>query len=98
MAVVTDCLKKGEFKQTKSAAEAFTFKEIKEKLTTVSVLCLLGFSKVFEVTSDPSNVGISDVLREKSHHIAFFNEKLKLQSEILLGNVKLTSSASLFVA
>ena len=56
MAPITNCLKKGEFKWTKSADRAFD--EIEEKLTTASALRFPDFSKVFEVTFDASGVDI----------------------------------------
>ena len=69
-----ECLKKEEFRWTRPATRAF--KEIKEKLTTATVLHLLDYLKAFGVACDASGVGIGGVLSQESHHIAFFSEKL----------------------
>jgi len=45
-------------------------------MTTAPILCLAGFSKVFEVAYDISSLGIGDVLSQENHPIVFFSEKL----------------------
>jgi len=73
MAPITDCLKKKEFHWSVAAARAF--KEITQRMTEASVMRLLDFSKVFEVMCDASDIGISGVLSQDKHPIAFFSEK-----------------------
>ena len=55
MALITDCLRKGEFTWTKHAKEAFNL--IKKKLTGLSYAILI-FLKVLEVTCDASSVQV----------------------------------------
>jgi len=74
MAPVIDCLKKREFKWSKSTARAF--KELKERLTIAPVLRFPNFSKVFEATCDISGKGIGGVLNQECHPVAFSSEKL----------------------
>ena len=70
-ALITDCLKQGEFGWTKFVAKAF--REIKERMTEV---LLWDFMKVFEITCDVSDIGICGVLSQEKHHVAYFSEKL----------------------
>lgn len=65
MALITDCLKKGEFLWPSLANEAF--KEIKERMATTLVLRHLDFNKVFEVACDASSIGIGGVLSQEGH-------------------------------
>jgi len=80
MVPITECLKKLEFKWTKSATKAF--EEIKEKLIAALVLRFPNFMKVFEVASNAFGVGISRVLSQESHHVAFFSEKLNAAKQL----------------
>jgi len=73
MTQITNCLKKWEFKWSISIVRAF--EEIK-KLNIALVLRLPDFSKVFVIACDASGIGICDVLRQESHLVAFFGEKL----------------------
>ena len=50
IAPITDCLRKGEFTQTKPEKEGFNL--IKKKMTEALVLCHPDFPKVFEVVCD----------------------------------------------
>lgn len=74
MALITDCTRKGEFKWTKIAAKAF--QEIESRMIEAPVIRLPDFSKVFEVACDVSGVGISGVLTQEWHPVAYFSEKL----------------------
>lgn len=74
MTPITNCLKKKSSNKLKLMIGCF--EEIKEKLITALVLYLFSFSKVFEIASDASGVGVSSVLSQGSLPITFFNEKL----------------------
>jgi len=74
MALITDCLKSGEFRWSKGATKAF--EEIKQKMVETHILRVLNFSKVFEVACDASGIGIGGVLSQEDHPIACFSEKL----------------------
>ena len=65
---------KGNFQWTPKASSAF--REIKERMPSVSVLRHSDFSKVFEVACDASGFGIGGVLIQEGHPVAFFSEKL----------------------
>ena len=62
MSHITYCTKQGEFKWTNAAAKAF--KEVKQKMTETPVMCLLDFTKPFEVECDASRLGIGEVLSQ----------------------------------
>ena len=68
MLSITNCLKKG--------ASTKAFGENKMKMTEPPVMCILDFSKVFEIECDASGVGISRVLSQELHPITYFSEKL----------------------
>jgi len=63
VAHVTKVLKVNRFECIEQAEKAF--EEIKLKLTSVLILALLNFSKVFKVECDASRVGTGDVLSQE---------------------------------
>ena len=69
MALITECLKANSFFWSTATANAFT--EIKEKLRQALVLKVSNFSKVFEMASDVSDVGIGGILSQEGHPIVF---------------------------
>jgi len=60
----------GEKKQEKA------FVILKHKLTNAPILAFPNFAKSFEIECDASNMGISVVLKQEGHPIAYFSEKL----------------------
>ena len=74
MTPITNCLKSGEFSWSKRATKAF--QDIKQKMVEAPVLRLPDFSKVLEVACDTSRIGISGVLCQEGHPVAYFNEKM----------------------
>jgi hypothetical protein len=74
MAPITDCMKQGKFKWSKTATRAFG--EVKKKMTEAPVMRLPDFAKLFEVECDASGLGIGGILSQERHLIAYFSEKL----------------------
>ena len=74
MAPITDCIKQGEFKWSKVATRAFG--EVKKKMNKAPVMRLPNFIKLFEVECDAFGLGISGILSQEHHPIAYFSEKL----------------------
>jgi len=68
MAPITDCPKKGSFQWTSNGALAF--RDIKNRMASAPIL------RHPEVACDASEYGISGVLSQEGHLIAFFSEKL----------------------
>ncbi|KAK2986660.1 hypothetical protein RJ640_010116 [Escallonia rubra] len=73
MAPIKQHMKSGPFKRTRVASKAL--EEIKSKMITAPVLCLLDFDKVIEVACDTSHVGIGVVLSQEG---PYFSEKLNV--------------------
>ena len=73
IAPITNCLKKCEFAWSNAAAKASV--ELRQEWS-LSQLCLLDFSKIFEVACDTSDIGIGGVLAQEEHLVSYFSEKL----------------------
>ena len=67
-------MKQGEFKWFKVATRVFG--EVKKKMTEAPVMRLPDFTKLFEVECDAFGLGISGILSQEHHPIAYFSEKL----------------------
>jgi hypothetical protein len=73
-APLTDLLRSTKFSWSTDATRAFT--ELKNKITTVPILALPDFSKLFVVETDASSVAIGAVLTQDGHPLAFFSKKM----------------------
>ena len=59
------------------------FQRLKAQLTNAPILALLNFSKNFELKCDASGVGISVVLLQGGHPIAYFSENFMVPPSII---------------
>lgn len=73
-APLTDLLKKNHFVWNDDAQIAF--KALKRHMTYTPVLVLPNFTLQFVVETDASNTGVSAVLSQEGHPLAFFSKKL----------------------
>ena len=73
-AALTDCTRGKIFNWTKAAA--FSFDQLKKKITEAPILILPDFNKLFTVECDASGLAIGGVLSQEGRPIAFFSEKL----------------------
>lgn len=73
-------LKKDSFIWSDEALLAFT--KLKQALSSITVLSLPNFSKVFTVETDASGSGIGAVLSQEGHPIAFFSQKLSSRMQV----------------
>lgn len=71
---LTDLLRGTKFQWSLEADQAFT--NLKLHMTTMPVLHLPDFSKIFVVETDASQVAIGAVLSQDGHPLAFFSKKM----------------------
>ena len=73
-ALLTNMLKKDNFKWTIAAEEALA--KLKEALTSSTVLSLPNFTQPFTLETDASGMGIGVVLLQNAHVVAYYSKKL----------------------
>ncbi|XP_028556926.1 uncharacterized protein LOC110109044 [Dendrobium catenatum] len=73
-APITDCLKSKSFHW--GLEQQISFEELKQALSSATVLALPNFDKLFTVETDASSIGVGAVLTQEGRPIAFFSEKL----------------------
>ncbi|XP_074297441.1 putative mitochondrial protein AtMg00860 [Silene latifolia] len=71
---ITECMKKGEFKWTENAQQAF--KMIKKLLCEAPILRLPNFNCLFKVECDANGIGVRAMLIKEKKPVAYFSEKL----------------------
>jgi len=85
-APLTDLLRYNKLQWNTTAESAFT--AMKTKMTTMPVLQLSDFSKVFLIKTDASGVAIGAVLSQGGHPLAYFSKKLNPKLELASAYVR----------
>lgn len=78
-APLTDLLKNNSFHWSKEAQHAF--EELKNTMSTASMLLLPNFDEDFVSEMDAANFGVGAVLLQKEQPISYFNKKLSLRMQ-----------------
>ena len=73
-APLTELFRQTQFAWNPTAERAF--QQLKVALTTAPILRLPDFTKLFNVATDASGVGIGAVLSQDAHPVSYFSEKL----------------------
>ena len=85
-APLTDLLRYNKLQWNTTAESAFT--AMKTKMTTMPVLQLPNFSKVFLIETDTLGVAIGAVLSQGGHPLAYFSKKLNPKMELASAYVR----------
>ena len=73
-APLTDMFRHNQFQWSADAERAF--QQLKVALTTAPLLRLPDFTKLFDVATDASGIGICAVLSQEAHPVSYFSERL----------------------
>ena len=73
-APLTDMFRHNQFQWSADAERAF--QQLKIALTTAPLLRLPDFTKLFDVETDASGIGIGAVLSQEAHPVSYFSERL----------------------